>query len=123
MQPIRLIAGFLTVGLWTMASRVLGFVRDAMILAYLGTGPVYEAYVVAFRLPNMFRRFFAEGAFNVAFVPMFAKRLEAGENPPLEIGERVEVARPHFQLQHVGAGEHLGGTICLLHRDRAVGAE
>jgi len=76
MNPIRLMSGFLTVGMWTMASRVLGFVRDAMILAYLGTGPLYEAYVVAFRLPNMFRRFFAEGAFNMAFVPMFSKKLE-----------------------------------------------
>ncbi len=80
MKPIRLMSGFLTVGVWTMLSRVLGFVRDAMILAYLGTGPVYEAYVVAFRLPNMFRRFFAEGAFNVAFVPMFSKRLETGDD-------------------------------------------
>jgi len=76
MNPIRLMSGFLTVGMWTMASRVLGFVRDAMILAYLGTGSLYEAYVVAFRLPNMFRRFFAEGAFNMAFVPMFSKKLE-----------------------------------------------
>lgn len=59
----------------------MGFVRDVMIAAYLGTGPVAEAYNVAFRLPNMFRRFFAEGAFNTAFVPMFAKRLEAGEDP------------------------------------------
>lgn len=69
-------SGFFTVGLWTLLSRVLGFVRDAMILAFLGTGPLYEAFVVAFRLPNMFRRFFAEGAFNTAFVPMFSKRLE-----------------------------------------------
>ena len=76
MQPIRLMSGFFTVGVWTLLSRVLGFVRDAMILALLGTGPLYEAYVVAFRLPNMFRRFFAEGAFNMAFVPMFSKRLE-----------------------------------------------
>ena len=52
MKPIRLISGFLTVGMWTMLSRILGFVRDAMILAYLGTGPLYEAYVVAFRLPS-----------------------------------------------------------------------
>lgn len=81
MQPIRLIRGFLSVGAWTLASRVVGFVRDVMIAAYLGTGPVAEAYNVAFRLPNMFRRFFAEGAFNTAFVPMFAKRLEAGEDP------------------------------------------
>jgi putative peptidoglycan lipid II flippase len=80
MKPIRLISGFLTVGMWTMLSRVLGFVRDAMILGYLGTGPLYEAYVVAFRLPNMFRRFFAEGAFNMAFVPMFSKKLEGDED-------------------------------------------
>ncbi|MBR9650969.1 murein biosynthesis integral membrane protein MurJ [Thalassovita aquimarina] len=78
MKPIRLVSGFLTVGMWTMASRILGFVRDAMILSFLGTGPAYEAYVVAFRLPNMFRRFFAEGAFNMAFIPQYSKRL-AGE--------------------------------------------
>ncbi|QJF50034.1 murein biosynthesis integral membrane protein MurJ [Roseobacter ponti] len=81
MKPIRLMSGFFTVGGWTLMSRVLGFVRDAMILAFLGTGPLYQAYVVAFRLPNMFRRFFAEGAFNMAFVPMFSKRLEGDENP------------------------------------------
>lgn len=81
MQPIRLIRGFLSVGAWTLASRVVGFVRDVLMAAYLGTGPVAEAYNVAFRLPNMFRRFFGEGAFNTAFVPMFAKRLEAGEDP------------------------------------------
>ncbi len=80
MKPIRLISGFFTVGAWTLLSRVLGFVRDAMILAFLGTGPLYEAYVVAFRLPNMFRRFFAEGAFNMAFVPMFSKKLEGEED-------------------------------------------
>jgi putative peptidoglycan lipid II flippase len=80
MKPIRLISGFLTVGMWTLASRILGFVRDAIILAYLGTGPAYEAYVVAFRLPNMFRRFFAEGAFNMAFIPIFSKKLEGKED-------------------------------------------
>ena len=80
MKPIRLMRGFLTVGLWTMASRVLGFVRDIMIAAYLGAGPVAEAFLIAFSLPNMFRRFFAEGAFNMAFVPMFSKKLEGGED-------------------------------------------
>lgn len=81
MKPIRLLAGFMTVGLWTMASRVLGFVRDILIAGYLGAGPVADAFFVAFSLPNMFRRFFAEGAFNMAFVPMFSKRLESGEDP------------------------------------------
>lgn len=80
MKPIRLIAGFLTVGVWTLLSRVLGFVRDILIAAYLGAGPVAEAFLIAFSLPNMFRRFFAEGAFNTAFVPMFSKKVEAGED-------------------------------------------
>jgi putative peptidoglycan lipid II flippase len=68
--------GFMTVGAWTAMSRLLGFVRDLMIAAILGAGPVADAFFVAFRLPNMFRRFLAEGAFNSAFVPLFAKRLE-----------------------------------------------
>jgi len=79
-RPIRLIAGFFTVGVWTMGSRILGFVREVMIAAFLGAGPVAEAFYVAFALPNMFRRFFAEGAFNTAFVPLFSKKLEAGED-------------------------------------------
>ncbi|SFJ33229.1 murein biosynthesis integral membrane protein MurJ [Celeribacter neptunius] len=77
MKPPRLIKGFVTVGGWTLMSRVLGFVRDALIAAYLGAGPAAEAFVVAFSLPNMFRRFFAEGTLNVAFVPLFSKKLEA----------------------------------------------
>jgi putative peptidoglycan lipid II flippase len=80
MKPIRLISGMLTVGAWTLMSRVLGFVRDVLIAGFLGPGILMDAYVAAFRLPNMFRRFFAEGAFNAAFVPMFSKRLEAEED-------------------------------------------
>jgi len=80
MKPIRLMASFFTVGMWTLASRLLGFVRDIMIAAYLGTGPVAEAFLVAFSLPNLFRRFFAEGAFNMAFIPMFSKKLEGDDD-------------------------------------------
>lgn len=67
---------FATVGGATMASRVLGFVREALIAATLGAGPVADAFYAAFRFPNLFRRLFAEGAFNAAFVPLFAKELE-----------------------------------------------
>lgn len=80
MQPIRLIRSILTVGGWTLLSRGAGFARDVMMAAYLGAGPVAEAFLIAFSLPNMFRRFFAEGAFNMAFVPMFSKKLEGGED-------------------------------------------
>ena len=63
MKPIKLMSGFMTVGFWTLASRVLGFLREILIAAYIGPGPLLDAFVAAFRLPNMFRRFFAEGAF------------------------------------------------------------
>ena len=61
--------GAFTVGVWTMASRIFGFARDILIAAILGTGPVADAFFVALRLPNLFRRLFGEGAFNAAFVP------------------------------------------------------
>jgi len=76
MKPIRLMRGFLTVGAWTLLSRIAGFARDVQTANFLGTGPMAEAFLVAFSLPNMFRRFFAEGAFNAAFVPIFSKKLE-----------------------------------------------
>ncbi|MDE0590353.1 murein biosynthesis integral membrane protein MurJ [Halocynthiibacter sp. C4] len=81
MKPARMISGFMTVGFWTLMSRILGFLRDILMASFLGTGPVAEAFLIAFSLPNMFRRFFAEGAFNMAFVPMFSKKLERGEDP------------------------------------------
>ncbi|MDO8982612.1 murein biosynthesis integral membrane protein MurJ [Cypionkella sp.] len=80
MKPISLLRSILTVGSWTLLSRGAGFARDMMMAAYLGAGPIADAFNVAFSLPNMFRRFFAEGAFNMAFVPMFAKKLEGGED-------------------------------------------
>jgi len=71
-----LVRNFFTVGVATLASRLFGFVRDVLSAAMLGTGPVADAFIVAFRLPNLFRRLFAEGAFNSAFVPLFAKKVE-----------------------------------------------
>jgi putative peptidoglycan lipid II flippase len=64
-----MIKGAFTVGIWTMASRILGFARDVLIADVMGTGPVADAFFVALRLPNLFRRLFGEGAFNAAFVP------------------------------------------------------
>ena len=62
----------LTVGGWTMASRVLGFIRDMLMAALIGAGPIADAFFVANKLPNLFRRLFGEGAFNAAFVPEFS---------------------------------------------------
>lgn len=69
---MSLTRAFATVGSLTLVSRVLGFIRDMMMAAFLGAGPVADAFVVAFKLPNFFRRLFGEGAFNAAFVPIFA---------------------------------------------------
>ena len=56
-----------------MISRVLGFVRDILIASFLGAGMVADVFFVAFKLPNFFRRLFAEGAFNAGFVPLFSR--------------------------------------------------
>ena len=81
MKPLKILKNVTTVGVWTLASRVLGLIRDVIFFTIIGVGPVLDAFFVAFRLPNMFRRFFAEGAFNASFVPMFSKRLETNDNP------------------------------------------
>src|SRR5918994_1624887 len=87
-----------TVGGLTMVSRVLGFVRDVLMASTIGTGLVADAFVVAFRFPNLFRRLFGEGAFNAAFVPLFAKKLE---------GEGREAARAF-------AEEAMAGLVYIL---------
>lgn len=95
---MSLLRNFATVGGATLSSRLLGFVRDILMAAALGTGPVADAFVVAFRFPNLFRRLFAEGAFNSAFVPMFARTLE---------GEGKEEAKAFAQ-------EAMAGLITVL---------
>ena len=95
---MKLYKSFATVGGLTLLSRVFGFVRDILIAATLGSGWVADAFVVAFRFPNLFRRLFGEGAFNSAFVPIFAKKIE---------GEGKEAAR-------VFAEEAMAGLLFVL---------
>lgn len=71
-----LIRAIATVGSMTLLSRLLGFVRDVAVAWALGAGWMADVFFVAFKLPNLFRRLFAEGAFNLAFVPIFAGKLE-----------------------------------------------
>ena len=85
-----MLKNFATVGVATLASRILGFVRDILIAASIGSGPIADAFFVAFRLPNLFRRLFAEGAFNSAFVPIFASSLqEEGETGARHVAEEI----------------------------------
>lgn len=95
---MTLYKSFATVGGLTLLSRLLGFVRDILAAAVLGTGFVADAFFVAFRFPNLFRRLFGEGAFNSAFIPLFAGKLE---------GEGKEAARAF-------AEEAMAGLVFIL---------
>ena len=64
-----------TFSLFVILSRILGYIRDFFIAIYLGSGPIADAFFVAFRIPNTFRRLFAEGTFNAAFVPSYTSEL------------------------------------------------
>ena len=87
---MNLSRAFLTVSGLTAASRVLGFVRDVLFAAALGTGWVADAFLVAFKLPNFFRRLLAEGAFNTVFIPLFARSLEGeGEAAARRLADEV----------------------------------
>jgi putative peptidoglycan lipid II flippase len=82
-----------TVGSFTLLSRIVGFVRDIVLSAVLGSGAVADAFFVAFKLPNFFRRLFAEGAFSAAFVPLFARELQ---------GEGRDAALAFARQAHAG---------------------
>src|ERR671935_498088 len=85
-----MIGRIFTVGGLTLVSRVTGFFRDVMLAAVLGAGPVADAFFVALRLPNHFRAIFAEGAFNAAFVPAYARiRQQGGADPAKLFADRV----------------------------------
>lgn len=87
---MTLTRAFATVGGLTLLSRTLGFIRDMIMAAVLGAGPVADAFVVAFKLPNFFRRLFGEGAFNAAFVPVFAGLLATdGRRAALAFAEQA----------------------------------
>ena len=82
-----------TVGGLTLVSRVTGFVRDVVMAAVLGAGPIADAFFVAFRLPNHFRAILAEGAFNAAFVPAYARTLEeSGSKDARLFADRIAAA-------------------------------
>ena len=84
-----MLKSILSVGSFTLLSRVTGLIRDILMAAIIGAGPIMDAFTVAFRLPNHFRVIFAEGAFNAAFVPNFTKILT----------QEGEIAAKNFQAR------------------------
>ncbi len=87
---MSLYRNFLSVGGLTLLSRVAGFFRDALMAAVLGTGFAADAFYAAFRFPNLFRRLFAEGAFNTAFVPLFSGAMaKHGDQHARDLAARI----------------------------------
>jgi len=72
-----------TFSFFTIISRLLGYVRDILIAVFLGAGPLADAFFVAFRIPNTFRRLFSEGTFNAAFVPSYSSLLNKKKQPKI----------------------------------------
>ena len=78
-----------TFSFFTIISRLLGYLRDILIAVFLGTGVLADAFFVAFRIPNTFRRLFSEGTFNSAFVPSYASELSQGKDQSNEFATNV----------------------------------
>ena len=74
-----------TFSFFTLISRILGYCRDLLIAIYLGSGPIADAFFVAFRIPNTFRRLFSEGTFNAAFVPSYSSELVKGKKNQINL--------------------------------------
>ncbi|MBD1160974.1 murein biosynthesis integral membrane protein MurJ [Pelagibacterales bacterium SAG-MED15] len=78
-----------TFGFFTLVSRILGYLRDLLIAIYLGSGPLADAFFVAFRIPNTFRRLFSEGTFNAAFVPSYSAEITKGKKQSKKFANEV----------------------------------
>jgi putative peptidoglycan lipid II flippase len=101
-----MLKGAFTVGAWTAASRVMGFVRDMLTAAFIGAGPVADAFFIANRMPNLFRRLFGEGAFNAAFVPVFSGLLTTeGEDVARGFAEEAAAVLAFWLVALTVAGE------------------
>jgi putative peptidoglycan lipid II flippase len=101
-----MLRGIITVGGWTMASRAAGFARDMLIAALAGAGPIADAFIVALRVPNLFRRLFGEGAFNAAFVPEFSGILATeGEAEARQFAQETISVMAFWLLLLTGVGE------------------
>ena len=74
---------------FVLVSRIFGYLRDVLIAIYIGSGPLADAFFVAFRIPNTFRRLFSEGTFNSAFVPSYMSEMDKGKQNSKEFANNV----------------------------------
>ena len=83
---MSLVRNSITIGGLTLVSRVLGLLRDMLMARYVGAGLASDAFLIAWRLPNLFRALFAEGAFAAVFVPLFNKKMTEAEREKAQSG-------------------------------------
>lgn len=87
---MSLFKAFATIGSLTLISRIAGFIRDILMAAMLGAGLVADAFLIALKLPNFFRRITAEGAFTVSFVPLYSEKLETkGQDDAVKMARTI----------------------------------
>ena len=86
---MNLIKSTSTFSFFTLISRILGYLRDVLIAIHLGAGPIADAFFVAFRIPNTFRRLFSEGTFNAAFVPSYSSELTKSKAKAQKFANRI----------------------------------
>ena len=86
---MNLIKSTSTFSFYVLISRILGYFRDVLIAIYLGSGPIADAFFVAFRIPNTFRRLFSEGTFNAAFVPSYSSEVVQGKKRAQQFANNV----------------------------------
>ena len=86
---MNLIKSTTTFSFFTLISRIFGYVRDLLLAIYLGSGPLADAFFVAFRIPNTFRRLFSEGTFNAAFVPSYSSELAIGKKNSQNFANKI----------------------------------
>ena len=86
-MSIRLLRSVAIIGQMTFISRVLGYIRDALIAIFFGAGLTTDAFFIAFKIPNFFRRIFAEGAFSQAFIPVLSET--RAKNSEAAVGELI----------------------------------
>ena len=86
---MNLIKSTTTFSFFTLISRIFGYARDLLLAIYLGSGPVADAFFVAFRIPNTFRRLFSEGTFNAAFVPSYSSELATGKKNSQNFANKI----------------------------------
>ena len=86
---MNLIKSTSTFSFYVLISRILGYLRDVLIAIYLGSGPIADAFFVAFRIPNTFRRLFSEGTFNAAFVPSYSSEVVQGKKRAQQFANNI----------------------------------